>query len=241
MLLWLILYFQPFYFEAVKGYSPILAGVSLFPQTFTVAPASIIAGIVIAVTGRYRWATWSGWFLTTLGMGLLILFKENTSTVAWVFLSLVGGVGTGLLFSAMALAVQASSTNKTMSYAVILFAFFRAFGQTIGVAVGGVVFQNVMKKKLLGFELLAPHADEYSRDASSLVEIIKQMPPSLEKTQLLSSYMDALRAIYIVATALAAVALIFSLWTEGLPLDRALESDQGFKHQEKKKDVESSH
>jgi hypothetical protein len=46
-----------------------LAGVSLFPQTFTVAPASVVTGVVAAVTGQYRWATWSGWFLTTLGMG----------------------------------------------------------------------------------------------------------------------------------------------------------------------------
>jgi hypothetical protein len=240
LLLWLVLYFQPFYFEAIKGSSPIKAGISLFPQTFTVAPAAMITGVTIAITGRYRWATWSGWFLTTLGMGLLIYLKESTSTVAWIFLGLVGGVGTGLLFAAMALAVQASSTNKTMSYAVILFAFFRAFGQTVGVAIGGVVFQNEMKKKLLGFPLLASRAVEYSKDASSLVEILKTMPAGLEKTQLLSAYMSALRTIYIVCTALAAVGLFFSLFTEGLPLDRALDSEQSFQHKEKNTDAEQA-
>lgn len=41
------LYFLPLYFQAVQGYTPIVAGVALFPATFTVAPLSIVAGVVI--------------------------------------------------------------------------------------------------------------------------------------------------------------------------------------------------
>jgi hypothetical protein len=42
MILWSILYYLPLYYEAVMGFSPVLAGVALFPQTFTVAPASAV-------------------------------------------------------------------------------------------------------------------------------------------------------------------------------------------------------
>lgn len=42
IILWSILYYLPFYYEAVKGFSPIMAGLGLFPQTFTVAPASAV-------------------------------------------------------------------------------------------------------------------------------------------------------------------------------------------------------
>lgn len=139
----------------------------------------------------------------------------------------------------MALAIQASSTNRNMAYAVILFAFFRAFGQTVGVAVGGVVFQNVMLRKLLSYPLLAAHAHEYAVDSSGLIETIKAMPHSLERQQLLMSYMAGLRAIYAVCLGLAAVSLILSLWTEALPLDRELETEQGFQHQRPLSDVES--
>ena len=48
-------------------------------------------------------------------MGLLIYLKVDTSTPAWIFLNLVSGVGTGVLFSAMAIAVQASSSNEDVS------------------------------------------------------------------------------------------------------------------------------
>ena len=57
MILWCILYHLPLYYLAVKAESPILAGISVFPKSFTVAPAAMVVGILITKTGRYRWAT----------------------------------------------------------------------------------------------------------------------------------------------------------------------------------------
>ncbi|OCL11843.1 MFS general substrate transporter [Glonium stellatum] len=238
VVLWSLLYYMPLYYEAVKGFSPILAGVALFPQTFTVAPAAIVVGATIAITGRYRWAIWAGWALTTLGMGVLVDLKVATSTVQWIFMNLVAGLGTGILFPSMAIAVQASATSANQAYAASMFSFLRAFGQTLGVAVGGVIFQNQMKKKLLAFPLLADKAVEYSRDASGLVQIIKAMPAGEAKQQLLVSYTDALRYVWIVMCALSAVALAASLFTQAFPLDRALETEQGFKERERARDEE---
>lgn len=42
IILWSVLYYLPLYYEAVKGLSPIMSGVALFPQTFTVAPAAMV-------------------------------------------------------------------------------------------------------------------------------------------------------------------------------------------------------
>lgn len=83
-----------------------MAGVAMFPQTFTVAPASVVVGIIVSITGRFRWAIWTGWVLTTTGMGLMYLLDVNTPTVEWVFLNLVAGLGTGMLFPSMAFAIQ---------------------------------------------------------------------------------------------------------------------------------------
>lgn len=238
IILWAVLYYMPLYYQAVKGMSPILTGVAMFPWTFTVAPASVATGIAISITGRYRWANRAGWFLTTLGMGLLLLLKVNTTTVSWIFLQLVGGLGTGILFPAMALAVQASATAKDQAYAANMFSFFRAFGQTLGVAIGGVVFQNQMKKKLLTYPLLADMAGEYSKDAAGLVEIIKEMPAGKMRDQLKESYTDALKYIWIVMLAFSAVAFIASWFIEAYDMNGALETEHGFKHEKLVPDVE---
>ncbi|PVI08234.1 MFS general substrate transporter [Periconia macrospinosa] len=259
IILWSILYYLPLYFEAVKGMTPILTGVALFPWTFTVAPAAgvsayvsqlqntehkflrvkQITGVFIAKTGNYRWAVWVGWFFTTFGTGLLIYLEPDTTTVAWVFLNLVGGVGTGMLFPAMGISVQASASSQDQAYATNIFSFLRAFGQTVGVAIGGVTFQNQMKRKMLTYPLLADMAGEYSKDAAGLVQIIKAMPEGEMKLQLRESYTDALRYIWIVMTAFAGVALIASAFTKHYSLNTALATDQGFVEKKRVKDVES--
>ena len=228
MVLWSLLYYLPLYYEAIKGLSPTLSGIAVFPETFTVAPASVVVGILITKTGRYRWAIWGGWVLSTLGTGLLFLLDVNTSTVRWVFLNLVSGLGLGMLFPSMAFAIQASSTNADLAFAIAMFAFFRAFGQAIGVAIGGTVFQNQMKVKLLAIPDLASKADQYSRDATSLVQIIKGMQDGAMKLQLQQSYADSLKVVWLTMCGLSAVGLMLSVLTKGLDLNKPLETEQGF-------------
>ena len=232
LILWCALYYLPLYYEAVKGETPILSGVSLFPQTFTVAPMAVVTGFIITKFGYYRWAIWSGWAITTLGIGLLYLLDVHTSTVAWIFLNLISGVGMGLLFPSMAFAIQAATTNKDLAFAVAMFAFFRAFGQAIGVAIGGTIFQNQMKVKLAAYPLLAPRASEYAADASSLVQIIKSMQGGIAKDQLIQSYADSLKTVWAVMCGLAFVALLSSFFIESLDINRALETEQGFQYED---------
>jgi hypothetical protein len=54
MIVWALLYYMPLFFQVSKNYSPITSGVAIFPFTFTVAPAAVVVGVVIAKTGRYR-------------------------------------------------------------------------------------------------------------------------------------------------------------------------------------------
>jgi hypothetical protein len=54
MMVWSLLYYMPLYFEVAKNYTPVKSGVAIFPLTFTVAPAAVAVGIIIAKTGRYR-------------------------------------------------------------------------------------------------------------------------------------------------------------------------------------------
>ena len=140
VVLWCLLYYLPLYYEGVKDYTPTIVGVSVFPETFTVAPASIIVGIAISITGRFRWAVWSGWFLTVLGMGLLYKLSLETSIPAWMFMNLVLGAGLGMLYSSLAYATQASADKVDVAFAAAMYSFSRSFGQSIGVVIGGTVF-----------------------------------------------------------------------------------------------------
>lgn len=50
-------------------------------------------------------------------MGLLVYLKQSITVVSWVFLSLIAGTGTGMLFSAQGFGAQASVCNADLPFA----------------------------------------------------------------------------------------------------------------------------
>ncbi|OJJ95793.1 hypothetical protein ASPACDRAFT_81835 [Aspergillus aculeatus ATCC 16872] len=226
LLVWCCLYFLPLYYEAVKCFQPILSGIALFPETFTVAPSGVIVGLLISRTGQYYWAVCVGWCLSTLGLGLLCLLDVHTGTVAWVFLNLVPGVGIGMLLPSVALAVQASATPETLAIAVATSTSFRGFGQSIGVAIGGVIFQNRMKSNLLRYPALQSLAGQYSGDAAGAVELIRGMHGPV-KVELQQAYADSLRIVWAFCCGISGLMLIVSPFTQSYDLNRVLVTKQG--------------
>ncbi|TKX20081.1 MFS transporter-like protein 140 [Elsinoe australis] len=230
MILWCGLYYAPLYFEAAKGYSAVIAGVSLFPSTFTIAPCSVVVGIIVTKTGKYRWTVWAGWVLACLGYGLEYLWDADSPIYEWVIIQIVTGVGTGLLFPGLAFVQQAATNDEDMGAGVGLFVFMRTFGQMVGIAVGGVIFQNQIMKQILTHSSIAANARNYAIDSSALVQVIKAMPEGIIKTDLVNSYADALKVVWAVNSGLAFVGLVLSLFMKEYTLDRELKSKQQFEH-----------
>jgi hypothetical protein len=174
-----------------------------------------------------------GWILTTVGLGLLIILKEDTTTPQWIFLSLAAGLGTGILYSAQSFAVQASASNMDLPYAAAMYSFFRSLGQTFGVACGGAIFQNAFKHKLSLNPILSPESTQWARDASAIVQIVKSLPDNNGiKGDIVAAYVDSFRVIWIVMCALASVAFLLSLiFVKDISLDRKLETEQGFRYE----------
>ncbi|PGG96506.1 hypothetical protein AJ79_09566 [Helicocarpus griseus UAMH5409] len=230
--LWCLLYYMPLYFEAVKEYGPIISGVALFPETFTVAPTAILIGVLTSLTGRYQWSIYLGWFLATVGMGLFCVINVNTSVVGWIFLMLLSGIGLGMLLPALGYSIQASAKPEYIAIAVGLSSFFRAFGQAIGVAVGGVVFQNRMRQNLMAYPTLAPLADQYSKDAAGLVEVIRGIPDTADKQNLKQAYTDSLRIVWAVCCIFMGIGGILSLLSKEYDLNQTINTDQGIRRKE---------
>lgn len=114
--------------------------------------------------------------------------------------------------------------------------FFRSFGQTFGVAISSVIFQNKLTAILLASSnsVLVSNARHLARNAGVLVEVIKSLQDQAIKQELVTAYVDSLRVIWEVMCALSSVMLILSVtFTKDISLDRELETDQGFIHDQK--------
>ncbi|OHE93719.1 major facilitator superfamily transporter [Colletotrichum orchidophilum] len=228
MILWSILYFLVLYYQAVKDYSVVVSAVAALPESLTVAPSAMAVGLIAGITGRYRWSLWAGWAITTFGAGLMCLMRPDTTIPQWIWLNIPIGIGTGMIFPAMALSIQAACEPALNGQAAAFYSFLRTFGQSVGVAVSGVIFQNAFRTRLLDIPSLAHAAEEYSRDATIVVEVIKRMPAGdATRAKLVEAYCDALRAIWISLIAFAGFCMLISVTVKKYSLDQEHVTQQG--------------
>lgn len=210
LIIWCLLYYLPLYYEAVLEYDPIISGVAMFPETFTIAPITTISAIVITKLGRYRWAVWSGWMITVVGLGLLVLLDTDSSVAQWVCLNLVPGIGLGLVITSMGYAIQAASSTENLPIAVAMFSFFRALGQALGVAIGEAIFQNRMEANLPKYHFPQDLVDTYTKNAASAVVAIKSIQDHHIKSSIQQAYTDSLRTVWIACCAIAACSFLLT-------------------------------
>ncbi len=230
ILLWCLVYYLPLYYQCVKGYSATFSGIAVFPETFTVAPVSIVVGVLVSRWGRFRWAIWSGWTVSTFGIGLLCLLGPDTTIAQWVFLNLVPGMGLGMLYTSLGYSTITAAEEKDAAYAAAMYTFSRSFGQGIGVATGGAIIQAQLEIKLRAYPLLADQASALSKQASALVEIVKSMDiNSPRRTMIIEAFADSLKIVWVVMAGLSFVGLVASLWTKDLDVNRAPETEQGLR------------
>lgn len=217
-----MLYFMPLYFEAVLYYSPTLAGVSCIGILGGLFICSAIVGVVMTRLGRFRWAVWGGWFVTTLSTGLMILFDSNTSASTWAPVFVVIGIGHGLLLSGMVICAQAIAHTRDVAYAAAMYTFARTFGFCIGVAIGGAVFSNQLPKKLAEAGL----PSSIATDATSYVVHLAGASIAPEyRARVAVAYAQATRPVWGVITGISACGLIISLAIAPHTMDKPLDSE----------------
>jgi hypothetical protein len=196
----------------------------------TTAPSAAIAGIVMTVTLRFRPAVWLGWAITLIATGLFTLFNPALTVGQHIGYFILMGVGTGILFPSLQFASQAGQPDEDVAIATSTFVFLRSIGQTFGVAIGGVIFQNQWDKNMA--KLIAENAIPKSfqisgHQAEGAVPYLKELPPQV-LTVAKQLYSDSLRSVWYFFIPLAGISFIASLFMRNYSLDKVLNSKQAF-------------
>jgi hypothetical protein len=95
------------------------------------------------------------------------------------------------------------------------FSLIRVFGQALGVAISGAIFQNSLRHQLIRIPDFAHLAGEYSRDATKIVALIQHMDDGDTKTRLIYAFSDASSAIWLSLLSFSATGLFLSLTVKG--------------------------
>jgi EmrB/QacA subfamily drug resistance transporter len=140
--------FVPLFVQIVQGHSATNSGVILMPMMFAAIVASIVAGQVMARTGRYKWLVIFGFVAVTLGAYLLSRMTMNSGRTSLWLDTAVMGLGLGIAMSAFTTIVQNQYPVHRLGEVSASLQFFRMIGSTIGLAIFGSVLNNQFTSNL---------------------------------------------------------------------------------------------
>jgi EmrB/QacA subfamily drug resistance transporter len=140
--------FLPRWFQFVNGSSATESGYQIFPLLIGLIGSSIISGILVSRTGRYKAIILTGLVLMTVGIALMTQLKADTDITtlwAWMFIT---GAGIGPTLSVFTIVVQNAVPFSQLGVATSNLTFFRQIGGSVGLAVTGTIFGTRLIEEL---------------------------------------------------------------------------------------------
>lgn len=205
-------FYLPLYFQAVLGYSSVQSGALLLASVVSLSLFSIISGLFVRKTGQYLPCIWFGMTVLTIGFGLYLNLGISSGVGQIIGYQIVGGVGIGLLFQALLIALQSLVSPADLASAVAAFQLTRNTATSMSVVVGSVMFQNAMNKRMSRLvDALGPVAAAQLAgfQAAASVEFVRGLPQT-QKTVAATVIAESLHEVWIVYVAVAGFGLISS-------------------------------
>jgi MFS family permease len=176
----------------------------------------IATGLIIHQTGRYLELIYAGLTLLTIGEGVLTLLDAHSSFAKILGFEILLGLGVGMLFEPPLIALQANVRQDEVATATGTMGFVRNLATSLGVVVGGVIFQNGMDKhsKSLATAGLPPNLiSAFSgRDAEANVVLVGTVQDAAQRLAVKESYAGSLKFVWVFYTCTGACALISSIF-----------------------------
>nr|AHC70716.1 major facilitator superfamily transporter [Fusarium anthophilum] len=224
-MLFALLQYVPFYYQAVQLETPIGSAVSMLPTNIVSVLSAVGGVIVIGIIGSgYRWGILLFWVMATVGSGLLVLLDLRTGSSMRLGLPVICSAGIGALMRLLHLPMQASVSDvNDTGLAIGILLTCRLMGGLIGLVAGSTIFSNVFASSIHSLAEL-PDSLAVLKDADKAVGFI----PNLRTLELprevldpvLRAYLAALRAIFYTMTGFGGLGLLSSFFIREHSLEK---------------------
>lgn len=140
--------FLPLFLQVVHGASATNSGLLLMPLMLGLLGASMLAGQIITRTGRYKVFPIVGTAIAAVSMFLLSTMSASSSESRVTLHMVTMGVGIGFAMQPLVLATQNSVRRSELGAATASVTFARSMGGSIGVALYGALFNNLLADRI---------------------------------------------------------------------------------------------
>src|SRR5262245_28473085 len=141
--------FLPRWFQVVQSFTPTNSGFAALPLVIGLIGSSIVSGIVVARTGRYKWLLVGS--MTLLGIGVLLMTQLTNDTplpIIWLWM-FIAGMGVGPTFSVFTIVIQNAVPFRELGVATSNLTFFRQIGGSVALAFVGTIFAQTFTEDLI--------------------------------------------------------------------------------------------
>jgi len=136
MIVGLLIYYLPLYFQTVQGITARESGIRNLPFLVTMLLTPIISGALISTIGYYVPFMWLRAILATVGSALLTTLRVNTSDGVLSVYQFIAGFGLGICTQIPFNAVQYILPKEQMVMGSALVSFCNSLGPILGTPSG---------------------------------------------------------------------------------------------------------
>ncbi|MDR7385640.1 EmrB/QacA subfamily drug resistance transporter [Promicromonospora iranensis] len=218
--------YLPLYLQTVKGSTPTESGLEMTPMMLGLLITSIASGQLISRTGRYKIYPVLGTAITAVGLYLLSLMDQDTTTLQAGLSMFVLGAGLGMVTQVLVIAVQNAVSYRDLGTATSGATYFRTIGASIGVAVFGTIFAGRLTDELVTG---VPDTAQGPCDPEALAastQALAQCSPEVQ-TWFLDAYAGALHVVFLGAVPVAALAFLLTWLLPEVELRTATRAGDG--------------
>ncbi|KAF2873254.1 major facilitator superfamily domain-containing protein [Massariosphaeria phaeospora] len=220
ILMYIVAFFLPLYFQSAKLISPLMSGVYYLPFALAIIPFAGFSGWALSRWGKYIPLHYAGFAMLSIGMGLFSMLDDTSSRAAWIGFQIFPSAGIALIYTATLPSTLAALEEKDVAVATATCSFLRTFGFSWGVAMAGIVFNAHVDARL------GTVSDEGLREAlrngaayafAGNEGGLRDPKDPIAVKQVLGVYAKALRSVWLVAMAVALLGFVC------VPVERSIE------------------
>lgn len=214
---------QPYfssYLQVVHSLSVTAAGHVTQTFTFTSTVSSIITSLFIKYTRHYKYFITAGACIYLLGVGLMIKYRVQSSSVAQIVGTQIAvGIGGGMINVPAQLGVQASVSHADVAAATAIFLTTVEIGGAVGSAISGAIWTGTLLPKLEAYLPPGAQADA-SLIYGNLTIARSYLEGTPERGAIDRAYQETMDVLLIVAVCLCVPVLGLSFLMRNYRLDR---------------------
>ncbi|SEH50869.1 MFS transporter, DHA2 family, multidrug resistance protein [Mycolicibacterium rutilum] len=203
-----LVFFLSQYFQLVKGFGPLQAGLAELPAALTATVFGVLAGVVVRWWSQRAVLT-AGLALVGVAMATLVSIRPHTSYLPLGFALFVVGVGLGLAFTVASDVILASVPPERAGSAAAVSETAYELGMALGIATLGSIVTGVYRGFATPAGIPSRAATSAHDSLAAATEQAAQLP-ARQGAALLAAAQEAFTAGLAIAAGVGAVLMLVS-------------------------------